>query len=188
MADGSTSPSDAFTEQAARAALTRACQQVEISPEGAELIRIGSNAVFRLGDVIARVAPSTGLFANAEKQIAVARWLASIDYPAMRALDVPQPIEAAGRVVTFWHSVATETKFAPMADVATLIRRLHSITSIPPNLVLLEIQPFGPPGAPLPEFPGLPLADARFLQERIFLGSRHAPHAAVRPAARRHSR
>lgn len=167
MADGSTSPSDAFTEQAALEALTGACQQVGISPEGAELIRIGSNAVFRLGEVIARVAPSADLLANAEKQITVARWLDSIDYPAMRALDVPQPVEAAGRVVTFWHSVAAETKFAPIADVATLIRRLHSITSVPPELVLPEIEPFGPPGSPLPEFPGLPVADAQFLQERI---------------------
>lgn len=167
MAEGSTSPSDAFTEEAAFAALTGACQQVGISADAAELIRIGSNAVYRLGDVIIRVAPSTDLLANAEKQIAVARWLDSIDYPAMRALDVPQPIEAAGRVVTFWHSVAAETKFAPIADVATLIRRLHSITSVPPSLVLPEIQPFGRPGTPLPEFPGLPAADAQFLQERI---------------------
>ncbi|MGE3796011.1 MAG: phosphotransferase family protein [Dehalococcoidia bacterium] len=167
MPDGSTSPNDAFTEEAAFAALTGACQQVGISANGAELIRIGSNAVFRLGDVIARIAPSTALLANAEKQIAVARWLDSIDYPAMRALDVPQPVEAAGRVVTFWHSVAAETKFAPIADMATLIRQLHSITSVPPDLVLPEIQPFGPPDSQLPEFPGLPGADAQFLQERI---------------------
>ncbi|MGD9527747.1 MAG: hypothetical protein AB7V44_13260 [Pseudonocardia sp.] len=67
MADGSTSQSDPFTEGAARAALTRACRLVDLSADGADLIHMGSNAVFRLGDVIGRVGPSIDLLGNAEK-------------------------------------------------------------------------------------------------------------------------
>lgn len=167
MAKPATSPRDMFTEDAARSALTAACQQVGYTDRPGELIRMGSNAVFRLGEIIARVAPATTSSANAVKQIAVARWLASIDYPAMRALDVAQPIKALGYIVTCWHSVASETRFAPLSDVAVLLRRLHSIASVPPELGLSQIEPFGPPGEPLPEFPGLHAADGQFLRDRI---------------------
>lgn len=120
--ESSTSP---FTDEAAR----RACQLAGIDGRVVELIRMGSNAVYHVdGDVIARVAPSAQLFANAEKQIAVARWLESADYPATRALDIAQPVKAEGRVVTFWESVSRETVYAAIHDVAALIKRLHALT------------------------------------------------------------
>src|SRR5215207_157897 len=77
-----------FTELAAQNALVEACRLVGIAVESFALIRIGSNAVFRVNsDVIGRIAPDRSLLANAEKQVAVARWLREVNYPAVRALD-----------------------------------------------------------------------------------------------------
>jgi thiamine kinase-like enzyme len=156
-----------FTVDAARRALTHACQRSGIVPQRVDLIRMGSNAVFRIdGDVIARVAPSAQLFANAEKQIEVARWLESVDYPAVRARALAQPVEAEGRVVTFWESISTKTVYAPIHDVATLIKRLHELAP-PVDIELPELQPFGGADDDLPLFAGLPPADAHFLRRRI---------------------
>jgi hypothetical protein len=160
-------PREAFTEDTARLSLTQACQKVGLTSQSAMLIRLGSNAVFRLDSAtIARVAPSASHLANAEKQIAVARWLESVGYPATRAIDIPQPVEAQDRVVTFWESVSLETVYAPIADVAALIKRLHALVP-PADLALPELVPFGRVGDPLPQFPGLPTADAEYLRSRI---------------------
>lgn len=167
MAELATSSSEALTETTARRALTRACQQVGLPPSDAELIRIGSNAVFRVNAAtIARVAPSVAHRENAQKQIDVARWLRDIDYPATRALDIEQPVDAAGRVVTFWESIAPETRYAPIRDVARLTRRLHDL-KVPPTLALPVLQPFGAPEEPFPDLAAIPRADAQFLRERL---------------------
>jgi hypothetical protein len=130
------------------------------------LIRIGSNAVYRLAEpVIVRIAPDATDLAGARRQVAVARWLAAEDFPATRALDVEQPVIAEGRAVTFWESAADKTEYAPIADVATLIRRLHDLEA-PVALDLPEKAPFDGPRLSADEFPGLPEADAAFLIDR----------------------
>ncbi|GAA2570372.1 phosphotransferase family protein [Pseudonocardia hydrocarbonoxydans] len=167
MAELATSSSEALTEATARRALARACQQVGLPHGDAELIRIGSNAVFRVdAATIARVAPSLAHRDNAQKQIDVARWLRNIDYPATRALEVEQPVDADGRVVTFWESIAPETRYAPIRDVARLTRRLHDL-DVPPTLALPPLQPFGTSGEPFPDFAAIPKADAQFLRVRL---------------------
>lgn len=167
MAELATSPSEALTESTARRALTRACQQVGLPHSDAELIRIGSNAVFRVdAATIARVAPSLAHRENAQKQIDVARWLRDIDYPATRALDIEQPVDADGRVVTFWESIAPETRYAPIRDVARLTRRLHDL-QVPSTLALPVLQPFGAPDKPFPDLSAIPKADAQFLRARL---------------------
>ena len=166
---------DALTVEAARRALTRACQRVGLSANGAELIRLGSNAVFRIvGDVVARVAPSTVARGNAVRQAKVSRWLNSIGYPATRAASVEQPVEADGRMVTFWESVAPKTVYAPIEQVAELIRRLHELVA-PPSLDLPELQPFGIFGDPVPSFDGLDADDAAYLRERFEWARRTFP-------------
>jgi len=156
-----------FTAETARQALTHACQRAGIDARSVELIRMGSNAVFRIGeDLIARVAPSARLFSNAEKQIVVARWLQCVDYPATRATAIDQPIELADRVVTFWKSISQEAVYAPIHDVAQLIKRLHVLPA-PMHIALPELRPFGEVEDKLPQFVGLPPADAQFLRKRI---------------------
>ena len=167
VATGRHETSTPFTEESTRHALTHACQRAGIDARPVELIRMGSNAVFRIGEtLIARVAPSVQLLANAEKQIEVARWLQSVVYPATRATAVDQPIEIEDRVVTFWESVSLETTYAPIRDVADLIKRLHGLPA-PTHISLPELRPFGDTQDELPQFVGLPPADAQFLRARI---------------------
>ncbi|KAA1027092.1 aminoglycoside phosphotransferase family protein [Pseudonocardia sp. EV170527-09] len=156
-----------FTEDHLRPVVGRAADRVGVAHPAVELIRIGSNAVFRLGrDVVARVAPSSRLLGNARRQIAVARWLAEVDYPATRALAVDQPVEIDGVVVTFWESISRGEVYAPLADVGRLIRRLHEL-SRPEGLDLPALAPFGHIGDPLPPFEGLDEIDAAYLRSRI---------------------
>jgi aminoglycoside phosphotransferase (APT) family kinase protein len=124
--------------------------------------------------VIARVAPSQTHQANAAMQVAVSRWLVAAGYPAVRALDVDQPVEAAGRVVTFWESVAPETEYAPIGQVADLIGRLHEL-SRPEGIALPRLRPFGEPDDPVPAFDGLTEQDAAFLRDRIAWARRTFP-------------
>ena len=167
VATGQHETSIPFTAENARQVLTNACQRAGIDARAVELIRMGSNAVFRIGEnLIARVAPSVRLLANAEKQIEVARWLQSVGYPATRATAIDQPIEIADRVVTFWESVSLETKYAPIRDVADLIKRLHELPA-PAHIPLPELRPFGDTQDERPQFVGLPPADAQFLRTRI---------------------
>lgn len=167
VADASTTPVQrSFTEESARRAAIRAASLVSSTVQSIELIRIGSNAVFRLpGAVIARVAPTPNLFSNASKQVAVARWLTDIGFAVAPAIDTEQPIEVDGLVVTLWKSVCAGEVYAPIADVARLIRDLHRLTP-PTNLVLPPICPFGGESEPLPEYAGLDPVDADFLRDR----------------------
>ena len=167
MTEVSIDSHEAFSAAVARHALRQGCRHVGYRVDEAELIRLGSNAVFRLDeDTIGRVAPSLAAWDNAVKQIAVSRWLASVDFPAARALAVDQPVRAEGRVVTLWESVAAETVYAPIEQVAELIRRLHTLDA-PQGLDLTALEPFGPVDGPVPSFDGLDAEDAVFLRERF---------------------
>lgn len=131
-----------------------------------ELIRIGSNAVYRLNsDSIGRVAPDVSLWTNAKRQVQVARWLESIDYPATRVLPVAQPVESGGRIVTLWTSACRGETYAPIADVARLIRDLHALAA--PEIDLPALQPFGAPDDELPDLPDLSAINRDFLRARI---------------------
>jgi hypothetical protein len=57
------------------------------------LLRLGSNAVYHLkAPVVVRVSrPGTDIV-PVRRTVAVARWLESVDYPAVRAIHVDQPV------------------------------------------------------------------------------------------------
>jgi len=140
--DGTVGDQGAMTPGVARRVLTTACRQVNLDPSDAELIRIGSNAVFRLrSPVIVRIAQGSDVAESASRQVEVARWLRAVDYPATRALEVEQPVYAEGRVVTFWESISDAEDYAPLAHVADLLRRLHELEA-PPSLQLPDIAVF----------------------------------------------
>ena len=157
-----------LTESGARHSLRIACERAGVAVGSAELIRLGTNAVFRLSDeVIGRVSsPDADSIASARKQIWVSRWLMFAEYPVVRAFDVAQPIETGDAVVTLWDSVAPETRYAPISDVAELIRRLHDLTA-PAELHLPELAPFAPAAEVFPLLGGLSESDRSFLCERI---------------------
>jgi hypothetical protein len=125
-----------LTEETAHRLLTAASERLDLDAQNATLIRIGSNAVFRLREpVIVRITRDPGRLDEARKQGGVARWLEEAQYPATRALPVDQPIEVDGHAVTAWRSVSEHEEYAPIDEVARLIRQLHALTP-PPSLQL----------------------------------------------------
>jgi hypothetical protein len=135
---GSASAADVFTADVAAQALRSAAERVGVDASDAELIRIGSNAVYRLdGSAVARVARTISENQRATTAVGVARWLAAENYPAVRALAVDQPVTAGRCVVKFWESVSDVEEYGTVAEVATLIRRLHLLDRPPPSTLRL---------------------------------------------------
>ncbi|HEY1280485.1 MAG TPA: phosphotransferase, partial [Acidimicrobiales bacterium] len=131
-----------LTEATAQRVLTEVCARVDLDPAGAELVRLGSNAVYRLAEpVIVRVVGDGATVEDVRRQVLVARWLEDVGYPATRALDVEQPVEVDGYVATFLVSVSDRDEYAPIREVADLIRRLHELDP-PSGFTLPESRPF----------------------------------------------
>ena len=124
-------------------ALKQACAIAGIDADGARLLRLGSNAVYRLKDpIVARVSrPGTDID-HVSRTVAVARWLESAGYPAVRAILVDQPIATDGYIVTFWQAVSEDgDQYASTPEIAEILARLHQLTA-PENLHLPPLVPF----------------------------------------------
>ncbi|MGY4768962.1 phosphotransferase family protein [Kribbella sp. CWNU-51] len=153
-------------EISAEVTLREACAIARFDCADAELIRIGSNAIYRLRNgIIARVARSHQLEDIARREVAVSRWLAQHAVPAVRALSIEQPIITADRVVTFWESTSDETRFGTTSDLADLLRALHGL-STPVDLDLPAHDPFDRAKERLAVLEHLSLADQQFLLNR----------------------
>jgi Ser/Thr protein kinase RdoA (MazF antagonist) len=126
-----------------RDVLQQACAAAGIDAEGARLLRVGSNAVYRLKPpVIVRVSRPGTDAGQVRRTVAVARWLESARYPAVRAVDVDQPVAVDGHLVTFWDAVSDDgDQYASTAEVAEVLVRLHALTA-PDDLCLPGLAPF----------------------------------------------
>ncbi|RSM37015.1 aminoglycoside phosphotransferase, partial [Actinoplanes sp. ATCC 53533] len=71
---------------------------------GAQLIKFTNNAVFALpaAGVVVRIAASATMADRVDKVIRIARWLEQGDVPAVRLLDLDQPLTIDGLHVTLW--------------------------------------------------------------------------------------
>lgn len=107
--------------------LAAACARVGLDPAGAEPIRLGENAIFRLpARVVVRIARH-GQLAAASKEVRIARWFAEHAISAVRALDgVEQPVEVDGRPVTFWEELPPH-RHGTVVEIADVLRRLHDL-------------------------------------------------------------
>ncbi|MFF5659436.1 MULTISPECIES: phosphotransferase family protein [Streptomyces] len=107
---------------------------------GAEPVRLAENQIWRLPRqrVIVRIAQE-GQSAAAAREVRVARWLADENVPAIRLVDVEQPVEADGRPVTFWAELPPQ-QHGSVEDVAELLTRLHSLPT--PAIELGYLDPF----------------------------------------------
>lgn len=117
-----------FTAESAEAVLAEACRSIGLDAADAQLLRLGSNAVYRLATspVIVRIARDVSVREQMTRAVRVARWLAVEDFPATRALaDVEQPLLVGGRVVTFWENAQDREEYARLDELADLLRRLH---------------------------------------------------------------
>lgn len=114
-----TDPSPTLIEQA--------CAIAGLESTGATVIRSSENVLWRLPDrVVARVGR---LYTEpaARRELNIARWLQSHDFPAVRALEhIKEPVVVADRPVTFWHELPAHAP-GTMSDLGTLLRRFHSL-------------------------------------------------------------
>jgi aminoglycoside phosphotransferase (APT) family kinase protein len=133
----------ALGEAETRALLQQACTATGLNADGARLLRLGTNAVYRLAaPVVARISRPDAGPQTARRAVAVARWLQSADYPAVRAIDVDQPVIVDSHAVTFWEAVSDDgSEYATIAEVAETIAQLHKLTA-PESLHLPELEPF----------------------------------------------
>jgi aminoglycoside phosphotransferase (APT) family kinase protein len=123
-------------------ALAEACTAAGLDPQGATIIYARSNTVYRLAAcavvVRLRYAPGPGEQASrVAASVRVTAWLDSLDFPAVRPLDIPQPVTARGYIVTFWHLLPSPAAGQPPPDVSTLahpLRQLHNLPAPPAGL------------------------------------------------------
>ncbi len=127
----------------ARQALEQACATVGLDVDGARLLRLGSNAVYRLqAPIVARISRPDTDIGLARRVVAVARWLESAGYPAVRVIDVEQPLIVGGYVVTFWQAISDDDdEYASTPEIAAVLARLHRLPA-PEDLHLPPLDPF----------------------------------------------
>lgn len=135
---------DPFTSAEAAATLEEACRAAGLRYEGAELMRLGENAIFRLAHdrLVVRIARSLDVLEDAEKEVAVASWLRDAHLPATEPAPCRQPIIARGRPVTFWKLIEDSGAKATIADLGAILRQLHALP-VPASLQLPELDMFG---------------------------------------------
>lgn len=102
------------------------------SPAGApaELIALGENAVFATGDLVIKVGRDATrhpeLLARAEREVAIAGWLAECGVPAVRAAE-PAPRLVDGHPVTLWYRLPAAVRPTGPRDLAELLRLVHAL-------------------------------------------------------------
>ncbi len=106
-------------------------------------MRIGSNTVYRLtAPVIVRISRSGADVEHARRTVAVARWLESVNYPAVRVLNVDQPVLLDGHAITFWEAVSDDgDQYATVGEVAEVLVKLHELVA-PDDLHLPRLERF----------------------------------------------
>jgi Phosphotransferase enzyme family len=120
---------------------------VGLDAAGARVIYARSNTVFRLArDPVAvrlRYAPrSAEWMARITASVQVTTWLATLGFPAVRPLDLPQPVAADGYLVTFWdYTPEVGERWRDIDAVARLLRQLHQ--QPPPPIDLPATNPLG---------------------------------------------
>jgi aminoglycoside phosphotransferase (APT) family kinase protein len=115
----------AFTEGRARAVLAAAGRHGD-----AELLALGENAVFAVGALVVKVGRDASLLARAEREVAVAHWLAEQDVPAVRPADGGARL-VDGHPVTCWHRLPPAVREADAGDLAALLRTVHTLPAAP---------------------------------------------------------
>ncbi|WP_234372647.1 phosphotransferase [Streptomyces reticuliscabiei] len=107
------------------------------------MLRFGDHAVFRIdgGRIVSRVGRNPDRLPSVRREVAVARWLGTKDYPAARLVtQASQPVVVDGHPVTFWEGLADGETYASTREMGELLRRLHGLE--PPPFSLPPLLPF----------------------------------------------
>ncbi|WP_280483891.1 aminoglycoside phosphotransferase family protein [Nocardia farcinica] len=126
---------------ASREVLGKAAQHAGLDLPQVEGIREGSHAIYRVGDIVARIG-RPGSLEDAERELCVSQWLNSSGIPTVEAVsELPQPIVVDDRPVTWWHLIPDHRPATP-AELGAMLRTLHSLPP-PADPDLPTYNPFG---------------------------------------------
>jgi len=155
-----------FSSSAVLPTLRDACAQAGLSSEGADLLRLGENAIYQLAvPVVVRIARSADRLPRVQRELCVARWLTASGVPSVRVYeDVDQPMLLGGHPVTFWHQVTGGDPVPTHVDLARLLRAFHAAKDCP--CPLADFEPLRTSKSRLTETEGVPPEDRDFLRAR----------------------
>lgn len=157
-----------FSSSAAQPVLRKACERAGLSSEGAELLRIGENAIFRLASAptVVRIGRSADRLPRVQREVCVARWLTAANVPAVRVCDdIDQPLMIDGHPVSFWHAVTGGQLTPTHIDLARLLAAYHATPDCPCDLDTFE--PLWISESRLANAQGVATKDLDFLHQRI---------------------
>lgn len=127
-------------EASSLAILEQAAAISGIDPTRAELVRAGSNTIYRVGDIIGRVG-KTGTTDAAERELRISQWLNASGLPTVHIADVAIPLAVVDdRPITWWQRIPAHRAATP-AELATTLHQLHALAP-PTTFVLPEYEPF----------------------------------------------
>ncbi|WUV79706.1 aminoglycoside phosphotransferase family protein [Streptomyces sp. NBC_01476] len=158
----------ALTSARARQVMTEACRAAGLDADGACMIRLGENALFRLErrPVIVRIARSVEYLGAARLEVRVSRWLAAEGFPASRVVEnVEQAVVVSGHPVTFWHLIEEGDRAATYGELGAVLRELHALR-VPDSLDLPRFDPLGRSALRIERAVGIPAEDRAFLRKR----------------------
>jgi len=156
-----------FSSTAVLPTLEEACAQAGLASDGAELLRLGENAIYQLAadPVVIRIARSADRLPRVQRELCVARWLAASNVPAVRVCDeIDQPIVVDGRPVTFWRTVTGGDPAPTHIDLARLLAAFHKAPDCPCELAAFD--PLGPSHSRLAKAKTIAQDDREFLTSR----------------------
>lgn len=153
--------------------LTAAASVAGLDTTGAELIRDGSNVMYRLpAGVVARIGrPDTE--DAARREVLVSRWLTEAGLPVVQASpDVPQPVVVGDRPVTWWILLPGHRPATP-AELGAVLRAFHALPA-PQSPELPPHDPFANLDDRIREAAGLDPGDRTWLLAHLAtLGRRY---------------
>lgn len=158
----------AFSSSDVFITLAESCAAVGLASEGAELIRLGENAIFRLATdpIVVRIARGADVLKDAEKEVAVASWLRDVGIPAAEPTDHVQPLMVRGKPVTFWRLIDDSGVRATLGELARILRELHHLT-VPDYLRLPKLNIFGRVSERIAKSSELSATEREFLTTRL---------------------
>ena len=156
-----------FSSTAVLPTLEEACAQAGLASDGAELLRLGENAIYQLaaGPIVVRIARSADRLPRVQRELCVARWLAASNVPAVRVIDeIEQPILVHDRPVTFWRTVTGGDPAPNHIDLARLLAAFHKAPDCPCELASFD--PLRTSASRLAKAETVPPDDRDFLRAR----------------------
>lgn len=157
-----------FSSSAVLRTLHEACSRVDLDSDGAELLRMGENAIYQLASepVVVRIARSAKRLRQVERELCVARWLAAAGVPAIRVYEEvgDQPLLVDDHPVSLWHTATGGEPTPTHVDLARLLRSFHTLEDCPCELAAFN--PLRTVESRLTHEDGIAAADRDFLRAR----------------------